>query len=251
MEHTQIIILAAGQGTRMNNNSLPKVLVPLNQKPIIDHVIGAITKAGYPHQPCIVVGHQANRVKNHLGEKFTYAYQTKQLGTGHAVACAQNAVDKQKKYILILYGDKPCISPKTIKTIISHHAKTKATLTMATITVPHFRGWRKNYYDLGRIVRDEQGNINKIIEVKDASAQEKKIKELNPTYLCFNASWLWGNIPALQNNNAQKEYYLTDLIHRACQQGVKITSIAAEPIEGLGVNNQIQLRLAETLIAAG
>ncbi|MBU0598227.1 NTP transferase domain-containing protein [Patescibacteria group bacterium] len=248
MKNIQIIILAAGRGKRMNNGSLPKVLTLLNNKPIISYVTDTIKKTGYPHKPFIVVGHQADKVKKYLGKNYMYALQSKRLGTGHAVACVKNKISSNKKHILILYADKPYINPLTIKRLATQHTRTKATLTMATITMLNFSGWRKNFYDLGRVIRNKQNNIVKIIETKDATATEKKIKELNPTYLCFNAQWLWKNINKLSKNNSQKEYYLTDLIHMACQQGKKISSVSARPIEGLGINTNEQLDLAESII---
>jgi len=248
MEKIKIIILAAGKGKRIKQKTIPKVLVPVNGRPMISHVLDAIKKA-LPHTThTIIVGNEAQLVQKTLGSEYHYVLQKKQLGTGHAVACAKKSIKGKAKNILVLYGDKPFINAATIKSIINKHTRTQSVLTMATITVSNYKGWQRGFFDLGRIIRDEKGRIIKVVEQKDASPAERKIKELNPTYLCFNAVWLWNNISRIKNENAQGEYYLPDLIKMACEQKQKISSAKAKPIEGLGINTQKQLELAKKMI---
>ncbi len=248
MEKIKIIILAAGKGKRIKRKDIPKVLVPVNGRPMIQYVLSAIKKALPCVIPTIVVGNGARLVQKKLGLKYNYVLQKKQLGTGHAVACTKKPLKGKAKNVLVLYGDKPLINAATINAIIHKHTHTKSVLTMATITVPNFRGWRKGFFDLGRIIRNEKGQIIKVVEQKDTSPTERKIKELNPTYLCFDAAWLWKNISKIKNENSQGEYYLPDLIKMACEQKQKIGSAKAKAIEGLGINTQKQLELVKKMI---
>ena len=118
---------------------------------------------------------------------------------------------------------------------------------MAISTVPDFNEWRSSFLSFGRLVRDKEGNLSKIVEAKDASEEEQKIKEINPGYMCFEASWLWEHLHMLKNDNIQKEYYLVDLISMAFNEGKKISTISIEPREALGVNTKEQLELIENL----
>lgn len=240
---TQIIVLAGGKGKRMNSD-LPKVLVPLKGKPLVKHLLESIEKSGVCAKPILVVGQKREMVINELGNNYSYAIQEEQLGTGHAVNCAKN-LSHGADNILVLYGDHPHVSPATITSLAEAYQKHGGVLTIATTNVENFDGWRADFFNFGRIVRDENGEIVKIVEKKDASEDEKNITEVNPAYFCFNAEWLWKNLPTLQNENAQGEYYLTDLIGLAQHQGHAINSIQIDPHEALGVNTAEQLALLE------
>ncbi len=248
MTDTQIIILAAGHGKRMNNGDLPKVLVPIQGKPMIQYVLDEIKQAGIDTNPIIVIGQKADKVKATLGPSYRYILQKEQLGTGHAVACARDICIGKADKILVLYGDMPLISAHTIQQLAQGPINKNATLSMATIILPNFDSWYKSFIDFGRIIRDDKGNIIRIVEKKDATPEEAASMEVNPNYLCFKNAWLWKNIDKLKNNNAQGEYYLTDLIKMACDQQETITSIQIEPREGIGVNSAEQLRFAEQLL---
>ncbi len=243
--NTQIIILAAGHGKRMQSE-LPKALTVLHGKPFIGHVLDTIEQSGVCRNPIIVIGQKADQVRDALGPRYTYAVQNEQLGTGHAVMIAEEAA-KDADTILVLYADHPLISTQTIQNIISTHHAANATITMATAIVPDFMEWRQAFLSFGRFVRDQDGTITKIVEAKDASDEEKLIKEVNPAYMCFNAAWMWKHLHALKNENAQGEYYLTDLVEIAFDENQKIASIQIDPKEALGVNTKEQLETIEKL----
>jgi len=246
--NVQIVILAAGQGKRMGNPELPKALTLLQDKPMIIHLLDTISQSQTCARPIIVIGHQAELVKSTLGPDYLYAHQPQQLGTGHAVSCALPHLPDEHEVVLILCADKPFIKPQTIQAIVQQAIAEQHVLTMATITVPDFDHWRTSYHGHGRIVRDEAGNITKIVEKKDADEEQLEITELNPSCYCFRRDWLIENVPLLDNNNSQNEYYITDLLGIAFEQGHSISSIAIDPEEGLGINNPEQLEMAIKVI---
>jgi len=248
MDQLQIIILAAGLGKRMQNKELPKALTPLRGRPLISYLLDSIKESGVCAKPVIVVGKMADMVKAALGPNYTYVFQAEQLGTGHAVMCAKDELAGKAENILILYGDQPLITPETIKKLVATHLSAGPVLTIGTVKVTDFANWRAGFYDFGRINRDLSGNVVGIIEKKDAIEKQWDIKEINPGYYCFAADWLWENLAKLKNENAQKEYYLTDLIGLACQQGQNISTVEIEPKEALGVNNEEHLKLLEGII---
>jgi bifunctional UDP-N-acetylglucosamine pyrophosphorylase/glucosamine-1-phosphate N-acetyltransferase len=242
---TRIIILAAGKGTRMKS-SLPKVLVPLRSKPMIKHLLETIHESGIDDRPIIVVGYEKKKVIKELGRNYDYAIQEEQLGTGHAVMSAEKMLKNDIDHIAVLYGDHPFISSQTIKKLVKMHIKSDKKITMATFSVPDFEGWRTTFYkSFSRIIRDTKGNIIKDVQFKDASDEEKEIKELNPCYFCFEKKWLLQNLKKLNTNNAQKEYYLTDLVKTAMKEKDKIQSISIDPREALGINSKEELEILE------
>ena len=241
----KIVILAAGKGTRMKDE-LPKVLVPLKGKPMIEYLIKSIFDSGVDTSPVIVVSPDNNDLIKDALKKYNceYAVQNKQLGTGHALACVKDLIDESVENIIVFYGDHPFIKPETIKELSKAH---DGKITMMTTEIEDFNDWRKNYYSWGRIIR-KGDKIQAIKEFKDTNKEEKKIKELNPAFYCFNSEWLWENIKKLENNNAQKEYYLTDLIKIASEQNIEISSIKINFNEAIGVNSKEELEIAEKLI---
>lgn len=247
MGKVQIIILAAGHGKRMGNIDLPKVLVPFRGKAIIKHLLGAIEDSQVCEVPAIVIGQKAEKVRQALGENYSYIYQDQQLGTGHAVICAKDKLEKIAENIMVLYGDHPLITDQTIQKLADEHVKNNSVLTMCTFKIQDFTDWRKPFFDFGRIIRNDKDRLEKIVEKKDASPEEINIKEFNPGYYCFKASWLWENLAELQNNNAQGEYYLTDLVEIARKQGRNIATVEIDPKQALGVNTVEQLAVVEQL----
>lgn len=239
MKNTQIIILAAGHGKRMQSE-LPKALTLLHGKPFINHLLDSVKESGVCPNPIIVIGQKGDMIRSVLGDDYTYAVQAEQLGTGHAVMSAENEA-KGADTVLVLYADHPLITSSTIKNLVNSHIKSDSILTMATATVNDFYDWREAFLNFGRFVRDENNNIIKIVEVKDATEEEKEIKEVNPAYMCFNATWMWNHLHSLKNNNTQNEYYLTDLVGMAFDEHKKIESISIDPKEALGVNTKEQL----------
>ena len=246
-EKTQIIILAAGQGKRMGNATLPKVLTLFKGKPFINHLLESIKDSGVCDKPAIVIGQKADQIKEALGSDYIYIHQSEQLGTGHAVMVTKDKLEGQTENVMVLYGDHPLVSAETIKNIVEAHATSKAVMTMATTTVSDFNDWRQSFIGFGRIVRDQNNKLEKIVEKKDATPEELEIKEVNPSYFCFKTGWLWQNLDKLKNNNAQAEYYLTDLVGLAVEQGQQITTVEIGLKEALGVNTSEQLELLEKL----
>ena len=242
---TQIIILAAGKGTRMNSE-LPKVLVPLNDRPMIDYLMEAVFEAGSVLKPIVVVSNENKEIIKEVLFKYNliYAIQDKQLGTGHAVSSALQLVDPKVKNILVLYGDHPFVKSSSIKEFLA--LSPQAVNIMPTV-LPDFEGWHHNFYGWGRIVRNQAGKVQAIVELKDASEEEKMITEVNPGFMCFNKAWLLANINKLQNNNKASEFYLTDMIKIAFEEGYEIETIAVSPREAMGINNLNELEIAENL----
>lgn len=250
-----VVILAAGQGTRMKSE-LPKVMHKLAGRPMIDYVVAAVESAGHHTKnfsvvagikPVVVVSPTNHLAREFLGARVDYAIQEKQLGTGHAVACAEKILNGFVDHVMVFYGDHPYLKSESIKRLMKRHVERGNTVTLMTAVVPDFEGWRAPFYDFGRVIRGANGHVAEIVERKDANEEELKTKEINPSYFCFKADWLWKNLKELKNNNAQKEYYLTDLVKQAIDAGEKISSIEIEPAEALGVNSQDDLKLAHDI----
>lgn len=248
MEHeTGIIILAAGQGKRMGG-PLPKVLSPLAGRPMIEYVLSAVAESHLCGKPLVVVGVGADEVKKVIGERADYVLQQEQRGTGHAVHICRGALESKFKNIIVLYGDMPFVTASTIRILAETHQTSGARLTMVTVELPDFNEWRAHLYHYGRIVRDRAGNIQSIVEFKDCTDKLKEIREVNPSFFCFDAVWLWNHIGQIGKDNAQGEYYLTDLVSIAVQAGEKIASISADPKVAVGVNTTEHLTTASLLI---
>lgn len=241
----ECVILAAGKGSRMNS-SLPKVLHPIAGKPLLAHVLDTVsTLSQQKTKTHIVVGHGAEHVRQTIGtESHHFIEQKEQLGTGHAVQHALPFL-KEDSIALILYGDVPLIQAKTLESLIE---KVDAdSLGLLTVNL-------KNPTGYGRIVRNQHQKVQRIIEEKDANTEQKKIIEANTGIMAVNTAHLRKWLPKLANNNAQNEYYLTDIIALAVEDNVAIeTQQAATEWEVLGVNNRAQQaqleRIAQSNIA--
>ncbi|MFZ2072445.1 MAG: NTP transferase domain-containing protein [Minisyncoccia bacterium] len=237
----KIVILAAGKGKRMQSD-LPKVLAPLKGKSMIEHVLEAVQKA-LGEKPIAIVGHKSELVQSELGDLCFYVLQKEQLGTGHAVSCAKGDCEEAED-IVVLSGDQPFIKAETIKNLIEKHLESDAKITFTTTILPDFLEWRKGFMGFGRILR-KNGEVIGIREYKDASEEEKNIKEVNAGCYIFNAKWLWKNLEKIKNENAQNEYYLTDLFQIAREDNEKIGTINIEPHEALGANTKEELEILE------
>jgi bifunctional UDP-N-acetylglucosamine pyrophosphorylase/glucosamine-1-phosphate N-acetyltransferase len=242
------IILAAGDGKRMQSIT-PKVMSLLHGRPLVDYVVSAVEESRLTEKPVVIVSPKHTLVQEFLKERATYIIQKEQLGTGHAVGSASDLLKNKFENIIVLYGDMPFISSSSIKKLISEHEDQKNTITMATVVVPNFLHEYRALYSFGRVVRDSSGKIIRSVEMKDASEEEKNIKEVNPCYYCFQSDWLWPHLASLKNINAQSEYYLTDLIKMAIDEGQKISSVSIDPYEAIGINTKEDLETAHTLKA--
>lgn len=242
-----IVILAAGQGKRMQNKEVPKVMTLFDGKPLIRYVIDAVHSSGISERPAIVIGYGADQVKAELGPDYDYVYQVEQLGTGHAVACAREHLQDKKGSVMVLYGDMPFITPETIRNLADTRRNSGSILTMGTVTVDDFNDWRQSLSSFGKIIRNIQGAVESIVEIKDATPEQLFVRECNPSFFCFDAIWLWKNLSELKNNNTQGEYYLTDLVGIAREHGDTIATIDIDAREALGVNTVQELELASKL----
>ena len=228
MKNIDVVILAAGKGTRMKSTK-PKVMHRLAGKPLLDHVIEA-AKSINPTEIIIVVGHEEAAIREHHAlSPVTFVSQKEQLGTGHAVAQAVDHLTSSKT--LILLGDVPCIREESIKQL----AQSDADVVVLTQTVNDPRGY-------GRIIRNEKGQPSKIVEEKDTNPNEKLVKEVNTGIFCVDTALLKKFLSTLNNSNAKGEYYLTDLIEFASSKGASIeTAYPSLAFEASGVNSKRQL----------
>lgn len=243
-----MVILAAGKGTRMKSDA-PKALTLVGGRPILAHLLDAVSASGLDPCPAVVVGYKAEDIQSAMGGRCVYAVQMEQLGTGHAAASAKDAVAGADS-VVILYGDHPFISAGTLKRLVARHTERGDTVTLMTTQVPSFEGRYAGFERWGRILRGKDGSITGIREYKDATDAERRITELNPSLFCFDAAWLWKNAAALRNENMQKEYYLTDLVAAAITQGKPLSSIDITPEEVVGINTPEERDIAEALYVA-
>ena len=248
------VVLAAGMGTRMRSN-LPKVLHQIAGVPLLGHVLNALedipnASAFAPlqtelaaHRPVVVVGYGAEHVAANFGERCHYAIQDEQLGTGHAVLAAQDEVDALEplpETILVCYGDTPLLTGEILAQILAEHHMRQATITFLTSTA-------ELPSDYGRVVRDAEGRVREIVEVKRATPEQMQIREVNSGVYCFERTWLWPALAALPRNPVG-EYYLTDLIGIAAAQGHTIATVTGSLDETVGINNRVQLAEVEQLV---
>ncbi|NLG81083.1 MAG: bifunctional UDP-N-acetylglucosamine diphosphorylase/glucosamine-1-phosphate N-acetyltransferase GlmU [Bacilli bacterium] len=234
------IILAAGKGTRMKSH-LYKVLHPVLGKPMISHVVDTLNKVDVKRK-IVVVAKDAFAVKELLQDQVEFVVQEEQLGTGHAVRMAEPLLEKETGNTIVLYGDTPLITSETINSILNHHIQNHADITMLTTHLDNPTGY-------GRIVRDNQGEILRIVEEKDASPEEKQITEVNTGTYCFDNRKLFQALKQLKNNNNQKEYYLTDVIEIIKNAGGKVTSYQTlDSEETFGINDRIALEQATQIL---
>ncbi len=237
-----VVILAAGIGKRMKSG-VPKVLHPVLGRPMVSYVLDAVRDLS-PKHIVVVVGHGGDDVKRAIGAEkgVVYVEQREQLGTGHAANCAGEALRGFKGNVLILNGDYPLITSKTLKRFVAKHEKGGARISFLTARFDDPRGY-------GRVLRNNKGEVERIVEEKDASPDERKVTEINSGTYCVEAAFLWNVLGGISSRNRQKEYYLTDIVEAAVKESSEIRGVVVpDAREVLGVNDRVQLSEVESLL---
>lgn len=242
MARVKAVVLAAGKGTRMKSE-LPKVIHKALGKPMVQYSIEAAMEAGAEAgDVCLVVGHKADMVKEVVGDQVSYVLQGEQLGTGHAVKCASDFIG-QEGLTMILCGDTPLITGKTLKALVDTHVDAGNAITVLTAKVDDPTGY-------GRIIKDSWGKFVKIVEQKDATLEEQRVDEINSGMYIFDSVILNKALSKITNDNAQGEYYLTDTIEIVKSEGwgEVATLVISDVNEIKGVNSPEQLAEAEEIL---
>lgn len=236
------IVLAAGQGKRMKSK-LYKVLHPVCGKPMVGHVVSALESLE-TSRTVVIVGHGAEAVKSYLGDRAEYALQAEQLGTGHAVLQAAPLLGEEDGLTIVICGDTPLVSKETLQGMIQLHQERGASATILTANVAEPKGY-------GRIIRNEQGYVTRIVEDKDCSPEQRKVQEINTGTYCFDNRKLFAALAQVKNDNAQKEYYITDVIGILNGQGERVEGyVLGDAVESIGVNDRLALSEAEQAMRA-
>lgn len=238
------IILAAGKGTRMKSET-PKVLHKIFEKTLLGYVIEEVTKTGLVDENYVIVGHQSERVEEFVNKEYTNAktvLQSPQLGTGHAVSMVLPHISNYEGDVIILCGDTPLITSETLKEFINYHRSQKSDLTVMSAIF-------ENPTNYGRIVRNSDGTLHSIIEEKDANTEQKAIKEVNAGIYCLNWAKIKSAFGQLKTNNAQGEYYLTDIIKWTNDQSLRVEAhVLKNNDEIFGINSKTHLAEATRLL---
>ncbi|MEJ5253430.1 MAG: bifunctional UDP-N-acetylglucosamine diphosphorylase/glucosamine-1-phosphate N-acetyltransferase GlmU [Armatimonadota bacterium] len=247
------VIMAAGKSTRMKSR-LPKPLHPLCGKPLLAYILDACS-AGGASRLIVVVGHEAERVKEAFRDRCEFVLQEEQMGTGHAVMVTHPLLEGYEGDLLVLPGDTPLIDGDTLRRLAEHHRATGAVATLLSAVLPHDAGM------YGRVLRDETGKVLGVVEAKDATPEQLAVREINTSIYCFNAPALFDALKQIRPDNARGEYYLTDVIGLLTREGRKVEAVIADDWQvTLGVNTRVELadvasrlrwRIMERLMLSG
>lgn len=233
------VILAAGQGTRMNS-ALPKVLHPLNNKPLVRYSID-LAVAVASQRTVVVIGNGAEQVRQAIGDEVEFAVQPHRLGTANAVQAASALLSREEGAILVISADMPLLTPQTLSRLVKIQADSSAPMTLLTVRSDNPRGF-------GRIIRGADGEVMEIVEEAQATAEQLRIEELNVGAYCFSSHWLWQALEKIKLS-PKGEYYLTDTVAVAVNEGRKALAVTVEAEEeALGINNRLHLAEAEKVI---
>lgn len=239
MEPVHAVVLAAGKGKRMHSD-LPKVLHPVCGQPLILYVLDALQHAGISSS-IVVVGRDADRVREAVGSQAQYVEQAEPRGTGDAVLSVLPSLPDDERPVLVLYGDTPLLTAETIRALAALHRSSGSAATLLSARVPEPAGY-------GRVLRDGSGRVRKVVEDADCSAEERQINEINAGTYVFRQQALREALRALTPNNAQREYYITDTIGWLLGQGQPVAALEASAEETIGVNSRQELAAAEALM---
>ena len=233
MDHFAAVILAAGKGMRMKS-TLPKVLHQAAGRSLVE-IVCSVAAPVVNGEICIVVGHGADQVRETLGDGFLYALQEQQLGTGHAVGQALPAFSVLPEHLLVLCGDTPLLRTETLSALCSSYLESKADCTVMTAVLPDGGAY-------GRVIRNARGEVEAIVEARDASPAQKAVREINSGVYCFRTRLLQQCLAGLQPDNDQGEYYLTDVVAAMRSRGCMVNAFICEDAEEIsGVNDRVQL----------
>ncbi len=240
MKNRYVVVLAAGQGTRMKSK-LFKVMHPVMGRPMVGHVVEAALNAKAT-QVITITGFGAETIQEYLGDKSDYVYQEEQLGTAHAVDQARELLGDKEGTTVVLSGDTPLLQAETLEQLMDKHEQTgaKATILTALADEP---------YGYGRVIRAEDGSVAKVVEEKDATEEERAVPEINTGTYCFDNQALFEALEKVDNNNAQGEYYLPDVLEILKDQNEKVEAYPLKNMdEALGVNNRVALSEATAIM---
>lgn len=240
MKNRYVVVLAAGQGTRMKSK-LFKVMHTVMGRPMVGHVVNAALDADAT-EVITITGHGAETIQEYLGEKSKFVYQEEQLGTAHAVMQAKELLEGKEGTTLVLSGDTPLLRAETLRELMEYHESENAKATILTALADDPFGY-------GRVIRAEDGSVSKVVEEKDASETERAVKEINTGTYCFDNYELFKALEKVDNNNAQGEYYLPDVLEILKNNNEKVGAFQLDNMdEALGVNNRVALAEATAIM---